>query len=248
MNGASIILWGLITLSGLSSITLLMGKGAAGFIRNRFFNEKKLYRVVGGGLSIVTVVLIISAWFDFELPVVIEWLIPWGILVPVAIIIILAFTICRADCSSNANEGIRKIPNRLRIMPHIILAITLVVVSLMFYFGEQEPRVSINEDSIRIHGSFGVSIDVSEITSVTLIEKSMEGIGIPVRKNGYCVTGMSLKGKFQSERLGRVLLFVKAKSSPTILITSENLRDVYLSLDSSGDTRRLYDEILATLR
>jgi hypothetical protein len=84
------------------SIALLMGKGSfliagyntAGKEKKQRYDEKKLCRVVGGGFSVVTIVLAVSVGYDFELPQTIAWLVPWGVLIPIAVIAVLANTIC----------------------------------------------------------------------------------------------------------------------------------------------------------
>ena len=60
------ILWGLTALTGIIAVILLMGKGSfliAGYNTSRNkekYNEKRLCRVVGGGLGVIT--LVMAAW------------------------------------------------------------------------------------------------------------------------------------------------------------------------------------------
>lgn len=60
------ILWGLTALTGIIAVILLMGKGSfliAGYNTSRNkekYNEKRLCRVVGGGLVVIT--LVMAAW------------------------------------------------------------------------------------------------------------------------------------------------------------------------------------------
>lgn len=74
---------------------------------------------------------------------------------------------------------------------------------------------------------YGVEIDFSEILEISLIEESMSDIGIGIRSNGYGGFGGSLKGNFKSDSIGDTLLFVYAKSSPTIKIERANKKDIY---------------------
>lgn len=104
MNTSIWVVWILVALMFVLSIVLLMGKGSfliAGYNtstkeQKQRYNEKRLCRVVGGGLSIITIIVGISAFYKFDLPSAISWFIPWGILVTSAIILVLANTICKA--------------------------------------------------------------------------------------------------------------------------------------------------------
>ena len=96
--------WAIVALFAALSIILLMGKGSfliAGYNtkskeQKAKYNAKKLCRVVGGGLSIITIIMGTGAYYEFELPSAIDWLIPWGYLGVIAVILILTNTICGA--------------------------------------------------------------------------------------------------------------------------------------------------------
>jgi len=99
--------WVVVALLAAVSISLLMGKSSflsivAGYStmskdKRQNFNTQKLCRVVGGGLSIMTIIIAISAFYEFELPSAIDWLIPWGLLGVAAVVLVLAFTVCKAE-------------------------------------------------------------------------------------------------------------------------------------------------------
>ncbi|MCL2081822.1 MAG: DUF3784 domain-containing protein [Oscillospiraceae bacterium] len=94
--------WATVALFAVLSSILLMGKGSfliAGYNtkskeHKAKYNAKKLCRVVGCGLSIITVIMGVGTYYEFELPLAIDWLIPWGYLGTIAVILILANTIC----------------------------------------------------------------------------------------------------------------------------------------------------------
>ena len=94
---------------------------------------------------------------------------------------------------------------------------------------------------------YGVNIDFSEITSISLIEKSMDDIGVGRRTNGYGGFGETLKGNFESDINGKTLLFVQAKTSPTIKIERMDKKDVYISLRNSTNTEQLYRELMSAI-
>jgi hypothetical protein len=90
---------------------------------------------------------------------------------------------------------------------------------------------------------YGLTIDFSDITDISLIEKSMRAIGVGTRTNGYGGFGETLKGHFKSIGLGETLLFVRSKSSPTIRIKRNGAKDVYISFRNGEDTERVYREM-----
>lgn len=126
----------------------------------------------------------------------------------------------------------------------ITTVIVLIGLAVMFYFGEREPDVVINNDRIKIKGMYGLSINPSEITDISLIEKSMKEIGVGRRTNGYGGLGDTLKGNFKSDTLGETLLFVRAGSSPTIKIGRAGKRDIYISYKNAERTNQLYKDLM----
>ena len=97
------IVWILVAVLAVLSIVLLSGKGSfliAGYNTSSQkeksrFNEKRLCRVVGGGLGIVTIIMGINAFYKFSVPSALSWLMPWGLLAMVAAILVLANTVCK---------------------------------------------------------------------------------------------------------------------------------------------------------
>ena len=102
MNVPIWVAWVVVGILAVLSVMLLMGKGSifiAGYNTSsreekRWYDEKKLCRVMGGGFSILTIILGISTFYEFELPSVIDWIFPWGLLGTIMVIVVLANTIC----------------------------------------------------------------------------------------------------------------------------------------------------------
>ena len=122
-----------------------------------------------------------------------------------------------------------------------LLAVTFAVPVLLLY-GEMEPTVTITDNGIRISGMYGVKIDFEEITDISLMNNTVSSIGLTMRTNGYG-TGSTQKGYFKSNRYGRVLLFTRTGSSPTIHIQRESKEDVFLNFKNPDATIRLYKEM-----
>ena len=102
-SGPDWIIWIVFAAFAIISIILLSGHGAnmiAGYNsaskeeKNRF-NEKKLCRVVGGGLSVITVLIFIMAIGESVLPASFSNVFIVVVAVDCAAIIVLSNTVCR---------------------------------------------------------------------------------------------------------------------------------------------------------
>lgn len=125
----------------------------------------------------------------------------------------------------------------------IIAVIVIITVGVVLIYGAQEPRVTVFDNSVQIKAMYGLTIDFSNITNVSLIEKSMREIGnVGIRVNGADTFG-TLQGHFKSDTLGETLLYVRSNSSPTIQIERDNDKDIYLSFNSSEKTIMLFNEL-----
>ena len=103
MNAPIWVAWIVVAILAVLSIIFLSGKGSiliAGFNTSseeerKRYNAKRLCRIMGGGFSIITIIVGISVFYNFELPSAICWIMSWGILGTLAIMAILANTIGR---------------------------------------------------------------------------------------------------------------------------------------------------------
>jgi len=145
------------------------------------------------------------------------------------------------------NNSTSKTPKSVTIAIIAFVGIIIVVVGTMEYYGLKDPAVNILDNSIQIKAMYGENINFSEITSISLIDKSMDDIGVGRRTNGYGGFGETLKGNFESDINGKTLLFVQSKTSPTIKIESMDKKDVYISLRDGTDTAQLYRELISAI-
>lgn len=145
------------------------------------------------------------------------------------------------------NRSSEKTPKAVIIAIVSISAIILITIGLLFYYGEKDPEANILDNCIQIKAMYGTDIYFSEITDISLIEKSMGDIGTGRRTNGYDGFGKALKGNFKSDTLGETLLFVQSKSVPTIKIEWADKKDVYISFRSEESTRLLYNRLKASV-
>ncbi len=136
----------------------------------------------------------------------------------------------------------------VEVIGSIVAIIILGVVFGLVISGLTEPAVSVTESGIKINGIYGLSVDFSEITRVTLIEDGINDIaGELTRTNGFGDMGESLKGHFESDKIGKTLLFVRTSSSPTLQIERNGSKDIYINFSNSGKTVKLYEDILLNM-
>jgi len=113
---------------------------------------------------------------------------------------------------------------------------------VLLFTGEQEPTVEIIDSGIKISGRYGLKIDFTEITDISLMESTISSIGLTRRTFGYG-TSTTQKGYFRSNIYGSVLLFTRTNSSPTIHIEREGKADVFLNFSNNEATRTLYNDM-----
>ncbi|HOJ12539.1 MAG TPA: DUF3784 domain-containing protein [Clostridiales bacterium] len=103
MNCSVWVAWLMNLLCAVISLMFLMGKGSlliAGYNTSTreikaTYNVKRLCRVVGGGFSVITIILVIYTIYEFDLPSYLQWMMPWGFFAVIAFIAILANSVCK---------------------------------------------------------------------------------------------------------------------------------------------------------
>jgi len=241
-----------IAILAVIAINLLRGKGAfliagyntMGSAKRARYDEKALCRAVGW--------LLIAISFCFALiPIGVQfnllWLVFTGIALTLAVslgFVVYANTGKRfLKPGSDDSAPVAKSNPAAIIMSVSVVAIALICVCALTFFGVQDPTVNVYDSGIEIKGMYGLRVAFSEITDISLVEKGMRDIGVGIRTNGYGGIGQALKGHFRLGSHGEALLFVQADSSPTIMIVRDGKQDIYLSFRDAETTRGLYDEI-----
>ena len=135
--------------------------------------------------------------------------------------------------------SIRRGPTKIGI---IIIVIVLIVVSAVTIYGMKEPEVGVFDNRVEIKAMYGLTIDFSDITDISLIESSISKMDAGSRMNGVDTFGV-LQGHFKSDPLGETLLFIRLNFSPTIRIERNNNKDIYLNFNSSEKTNILFNEL-----
>ena len=258
MNGTGLIIFIVVIIPILiMAVFLLNGKGAfliAGYNtmskqEKSKYDEKALCRFVG---QLLIVISFCMALFPVAIHLDITWLVFAAISLLFGSVIfatIYANTGNRFKVSVEPAVDAGDTPSKrsgTAVVLTIVFSIAvLLAIGILFYSGGKDPEIVVNDSYLQINGMYGLRANFSDLGSISLIEKSMTDIGPGRRTNGYGGVGEALKGYFNSTANGDILLFVQSKTAPTILITRNAERDIYISFRDSDKTRKLYDELTA---
>ena len=267
MNLALFIVFGIMIASLLiTAIQLFRGKGAfliAGYntlsdADKARYDERALCRFTGWivvAVAISLVLILIGISFDSV------WLSIAGI------VLLMGTTLYAIIYTNTGNHFIKEdyrqetTPNtggfgnankrtsRIVVVSALIISIaTILGTGVMMFQGMEEPVVSVSDGSLHIDSMYGLSVDLADITAVSLLESTLHDLAREdaIKTNGFAL-GQTYKGNFKSESLGEVLLFVQADSSPTLLIERTSGKDIYLSFSDSATTEQIYQSLLEHL-
>jgi hypothetical protein len=141
------------------------------------------------------------------------------------------------------SSGTKPLAKRMTVIVAVVVPVVIVlIVGTLLFLGSKEPVVTVLDDGVQIEGMYGLTVGFAEMNETTLLEKRMRDMDVGSRTNGYAGGGV-LKGHFRSDTLGETLLFVDAKTAPTIWIKRQGQEDVYISFRDSEKTRQLYQAI-----
>lgn len=157
--------------------------------------------------------------------------------IPAVILGGVIFLVFRARKFDNNDEKLVKssLTNVLRIG-------VLVFVSVMIGYGLIPTGYEINNDRVKFTGKYGTEIKVSDIVSVTLIDKMPV---IKARTNGLGL-GSIRKGFFSIEDLGRCRLFLHAGQGPFVKISTKDQGTIFVNFKDKTETELVYTKIKAT--
>ena len=263
MSAAVFIIFGIIVIPiVVMAIFLLKGKGAflvAGYntmsrAEKARYDEKAMCRFVGWLLIVISFCILL---FPVGIYLEVMWIAFFAIAVIIfgsigAVIYINTGNRFQKKASSKtsyaktADAQKSKVGRAVIIVTVVVSAVVLIAVGVMLYQGAKDPKVHIS-DNLIIEAMYGVSVEFSDITDITLIKTSMADIGFGKRTNGYGGIGKTLKGHFLAANGDETLLFVQSQSSPTIRIERNGGKDIYISFRDGGETERLFYELHAAV-
>lgn len=243
-----IVSWSIIALCGICSLILLSGRGSiliAGYNTmskedQEQYDEKKLCRITGTGMLIITLLTAILEVFGEKIP---DWFwIVYAVLVVlIAVgIMILSNTICKIK----ENTGSRKRSYNKAVICVIAASIVFsgLIMGIVFSKGKIEIAVSANRLEIQGYWWSDYEIKTEEIEEIELTENFQAG----TRTNGFSGANL-LQGEFKNKEQGKYTLYVY-KDCKTYIILHTKKGDVVINEKTEKKTRELYHEIEKTLK
>lgn len=243
-----IVIWSIIALCGICSLILLSGRGSiliAGYNtmskeNQEQYDEKKLCRITGTGMLIITLLTAIMEAFGKRIP---DWFwIVYAVLVVlIAVgIMILSNTICKIK----ENTGSRKRNYNKAVICVIAASIVFsgLIMGIVFSKGKIEIAVSANRLEIQGYWWSDYEIKTEDIEEIEFTEDFQAG----TRTNGFSGANL-LQGEFKNKEQGKYTLYAY-KDCKAYIILHTKKGDVVINEKTEKETRELYYEIEKTLK
>ena len=117
--------------------------------------------------------------------------------------------------------------------------ITLFFVGGLLFNFSVPSKTIFEEETIKFSGSYGFTINISDIESVELVDKIP---AIKIRTNGICMGGVS-KGRFSVESWGTCRLLMHSKKPPFLIITKNNGEKFIINYYKPSETENIFKQI-----
>lgn len=245
------MLWFLVILFGVLSVVLLSGKGAfliagyntAGKAQKMRYDEKKLCRIVGAGLGVITLLMAGMAIAGDNPPKWLTTIFPVAGIVIVAVIIVLGNTVCKikGSVSEKMTEEEKKANARIARASWIFTAVICLVVGIFLFIGDI--KITVNQDSIEMDGFFwnDYTVKMQDIETISYAKDLDTGR----RTNGFGSFKL-LQGNFENRKFGAYTLYAYTKcKSYVVLETSKGI--VMINAETEDKTKELYETIEDTV-
>ena len=115
--------------------------------------------------------------------------------------------------------------------------VPLAIVAVVMYASSRPPTVVVTPTEVTVAGTFGATVPMRDITSVTL-EDSMPRV---IRKH-MGSDGLALRGRFELEGIGDGRIYVERSGHPYVLIRTRD-SFVYINYSDAARTHALFDEL-----
>ncbi|MFQ9922372.1 MAG: DUF3784 domain-containing protein [Beduini sp.] len=234
------ILWFLLVLFGIMTIVFLLGKG--GFLIAGYntasaeektqYDEKKLNQVFGIGSAIITLLLLLSIFFEEAAMKIL----PVGIVLVVIALLIASNTICK-NKDVTALSTSKQNSKASTIASIVITAIVCAAVLIMLFTGSI--TIKVNDQSLIADASFTSSTtvqfqDIEEIDYVS---------NIPLGKRTNGVGSAKLQaGHFRNDLYGDYMLYSYADCHDYIVLKTKQ-GFVVINAKNIQDTKQLYSNL-----
>jgi len=218
---------------------LIAGYNTASKAEQAKYDEKKLNRVMGAGMSMIALLLIPGAVYEDALPVVWVWVMGIGMLLVVAGILILSNTICKAKEPQAVAETPEDQRRHKRGLIISVAASAVICLIVLFVLLTGNIAAEIDGQLLRINASYWMDgqIDLSEVTAVDYTEDFSVG----KRTNGWGSIRIQA-GNFRNSELGAYQLYAYTECHAYIVLDTPD-GAVVLNAENEAETQKLYEEI-----
>jgi hypothetical protein len=119
-----------------------------------------------------------------------------------------------------------------------VLTVFIGIIVLIFVSGSRETKVNFSDSTMTISGMYGLTVSYSDISEADTLQTLP---GIKTRTNGFAAGGI-LKGHFKLHDNSRVMLFIREKRPPYILMKTTGTT-IYLNSFDPVNTREYFKNI-----
>lgn len=142
--------------------------------------------------------------------------------------------------SRKFNEGLSKDTKNNTTLGLVLLSLTFAFVIGLFIWSDRESTWSYNNGELSIEGPYSITLNVSELDSVSLLDELPE---ITHRSHGIS-TGKVAKGKYKGPGNARYHLLIDKPAGEILTLYPKKGIPVLISLEGL-DERELFTQILA---
>ena len=242
----SVIICSLAVLFAILSVLLLTGRGAflisgyntASPAQKATYDEKRLCRVTGGGLFVISLLLFIMGVLGEDTP---RWFTPVFITVTVldalAMALISNSRYCRTGQSPEITEADRRRNRRITLWSTLFSAVILALCCVLIFTGSIVPEYG--ETAVVMKASYwpDLTIRYDDISHIELRSGNVPG----TRTGGFGGFRL-LMGNFRNEEFGAYTRYTYANIQSCIVLTDRGKTVVLSGMDDTA-TRALYDAL-----
>lgn len=238
------MLWIIAGIFTILTIILLSGKGAflisgyntASKADKMKYDEKKLCRVTGIGIGIITIFLIVLGCFGKNAP---SWIVAALFIVTIAAIIgmaVLGNTICKVKSSGDEMETSDERKRNARTIKWTLIFVTAVLLVIGIVLCTGQIKITVDENNIEIVGSYweDYQVELNSIKSISYRETLDKG----TRTNGMG-TFKLLEGNFNNNEFGNYILYAYVKCDNYIILDTTD-KIIVINAKTQQETESLY--------
>lgn len=245
------MIWMMTILFLILTIVFLMGKG--GFLIAGYntasakekarYDEKKMCRVMGVSMGIITVMMGIWAYLGSDAPGGFVYAFLIVTLVDVVVTMILTNTICKRKEPLEVTVTPEDAKKNRRIIWGCVIFTVVLSAAIGIWLVTGDIKINFDQDGMEIQASYwqDKAVTWDEIQRV----EYLESMDLGRRTNGF--GGIKLKeGHYENESLGKYLLYSYGKCETYVVLETET-GILALNQESQEQTKELYEKIQSQL-